>query len=517
VDDLIGPYRLERRLGSGGMGEVHLARGPDGKRVAIKVMHAQWSTLAEYRERFRSEVELARRVARFCTAAVLDASFDEPFYLVTEYVEGNTLAETVERDGALDGGQLESVAIGTAVALSAIHRVGIIHRDLKPSNIILSPYGPKVIDFGIAQLENVIGRSGPLVVGTLSVIAPERLAGQRASTASDVFSWGCVVAYAGTGRWPFGGGTSTEMLYRIMHLQPDLDGLDERLLPLVWAALDKDPAARPSVHGLLEEMTGLGLQLAGPVTQPTKPPTKPPREWRNRWRNRWRRGWRSTHRVVTALALGTAAIVLITVAVFLLRSRPPAFHVVRDDDFSGRYWWPELQSTGPNSPTAQLAGGHYRLNVANPLRVPDQGGLPAPADVDTSRYADVIVTARASGTGAYGVWCRGNPPHQPTAKYEFYVSGTGEAAIVKRAPDGSHTDLRPFGHAFTPTSTNRVQARCQSVRNGVRLSLTVNDRRVATATDALGPLGPGAVGVIAYARDVAQASADFDSFTIETP
>ncbi|HEY7487763.1 MAG TPA: serine/threonine-protein kinase [Streptosporangiaceae bacterium] len=531
----IGPYRLERRLGSGGMGVVYLAHGPDGKRVAIKVMHSQWSALPEFRERFRSEAAAARRVARFCTAAVLDSSFGEPSYLVTEYIEGRTLAEAVEQDGVLDGGQLESVAVSTAVALGAIHRAGIIHRDLKPSNIILSPYGPKVIDFGIAQIENVASVTGALVPGTPLVISPERLAGQRASAAADVFSWGCVVAYAGTGRWPFGGGNSQAVQYRVMHAEPDLDGLDERLLPLVRAALAKDPEARPTVSGLLERMTGLGLQLtpeAVPATtttpvaierpQPTtaQPTTAQPTTGLStaaqstaaqRPRPR-RRG-----RTITALALvGAAVVALGTVAALhFLPARSSTFQLVRQDDFNGRYWWPEGQFTTPVTASAELGDGHYRLSVANPRQELNQGGLPAAANVDTSRYADIQVTARASGTGAYGVWCRGNPPKRPDAKYEFYVTGTGEAAIVKRRPGGLSSEITPFRQAFTPTAINHIQARCQGVDGGVRLTLTVNGHQVATATDASGPLRPGAVGVIAYARNVPQASADFVSFTVE--
>jgi len=165
--------------------------------------------------------------------------------------------------------------------------------------------------------------------------------------------------------------------------------------------------------------------------------------------------------------------------------------------------------------SAELTNGHYRLTVANPGNKPNQGGLPAAANVDTSRYADVLVTARASGTGAYGVWCRGNPPKRPDAKYEFYVTGTGEAAIIKRAPGGLGSDVSPFRHAFTPTAVNHIQARCQGVAGGIRLTLTVNGHQVAAATDTGSPLRPGAVGVIAYAHAVPQVSADFVSFTVE--
>ncbi|MFI0352871.1 serine/threonine-protein kinase [Actinomadura sp. 9N407] len=509
----IGPYRLERLLGSGGMGVVHLAHAPDGKRVALKVMHTQWSTQPEFLERFRDEAEAARRVARFCTAAVLDASFGEPAYLVTEYIEGETLAAVLAMDGALDGGRLESVAVGTAVALGAIHNAGIVHRDLKPGNIILSPYGPKVIDFGIAQIENTEGRTGPFVFGTPPVIAPERFQGQRATAASDVFSWGCVVAYAGTGRWPFGSSSTEAVRFLTMNSPRDLDGLDERLTPLVRAALAVDPAARPSVAQLLKEMTGSGLQLTQEIALPdrTVPPpapitTVPPAP---PVPGRWRSG-----RVRALLAVGVVAAAIAAVSAVLFV--PSSQKLLRHDDFSGRYWWPEGRYTTPITASAELVDGRYRLKVSNPSRLPNQAGIPASANVDTSRRDGVVVAARASGTGAYGVWCRGTPAKRPLAKYEFYAAGTGEAAIVKRAANGQSTELRPFRPAFLPAPVNHIEARCQGRRNGVRLVLTVNGKKVATVTDRTAPLGPGAVGVVAYARDVPEAAADFDSFTVET-
>ncbi|MEW2353361.1 serine/threonine-protein kinase [Spirillospora sp. NPDC029432] len=527
MDRRIGPYRLERLLGSGGMGVVHLARGPGGERVALKVMHAQWSAHPEYLERFRDEAEAARRVARFCTAAVLDASFGDPSYLVTEYIEGETLAAALARDGALDGGRLESVAVGTAVALGAIHRAGIVHRDLKPSNIILSPYGPKVIDFGIAQIENTEGRTGPFVFGTPPVIAPERFEGHRATAASDVFSWGCVVAYAGTGRWPYGSGALEAVHYRSTNRPPDLDGLDVRLAPLVRAALAPDPAARPTIAELLDEMTGSGLQItqaidladlprpdaqgaggAGTGEAGTAPAGRAaPRDATEAPAGR--RWWARR----SVLALGAVVAAGAVGAAFLLWPRPAADQgLVRHDDFSGRYWWPEGRYTSPVAASAELADGRYRLTVAS------QGNLPASANVDTSRHDDVLVSARANGTGAYGVWCRGNPPRRPTAKYEFHVTGTGEAAIVKRAPAGQGTDLSPFRRAFTPAATNHIEARCRSAPGGgVRLSLTVNGRHAAAATDTSAPLGPGAVGVLAHARGVPEAAAGFDTFTVEVP
>ncbi|MFC7716698.1 serine/threonine-protein kinase [Nonomuraea recticatena] len=150
---VIGGYTLLRLLGRGGMGEVHLASTPTGGLAAVKVIHPSLARDPAFQRRFSREVDAARRVARFCTAPVLDAGISgEVAYLVTEYVKGSDLAHAVREQGPFTGGNLESLAVGIATALTAIHGAGVIHRDLKPSNVLLSPLGPRVIDFGIAQL-----------------------------------------------------------------------------------------------------------------------------------------------------------------------------------------------------------------------------------------------------------------------------------------------------------------------------------------------------------------------------
>jgi hypothetical protein len=212
--------------------------------------------------------------------------------------------------------------------------------------------------------------------------------------------------------------------------------------------------------------------------------------------------------MVLAAAIAVTAVLLVS----------PSQKLLRDDDFSGRFFWPEVQTTSGSGVTAssELVDGRYRLKVTNPPGGPNAGGVPASANLDTSRENGVVVTARASGTGAYGVWCRGTPARKPLAKYEFYVTGTGDAAILKREANGQAKELLPFRQAFLPASVNHIQAHCQSQGNGTRLVLTANGRKVAAVTDTSAPLGPGAVGVVAYARGVTQSSADFDSFTVET-
>ncbi|RVX47551.1 serine/threonine protein kinase [Nonomuraea polychroma] len=261
-DRVIGGYALRRLLGRGGMGEVHLAATPTGGLAAVKVINPALARDPAFRRRFEREVAAARRVARFCTAPVLDAGIDgDVAYLVTEYVKGPDLAEVVRDQGPLSGGNLEALAVGIATALSAIHGAGVIHRDLKPSNVLISPLGPRVIDFGIAQLVDNDSLASQAILGTPAFMAPEQVRGEPLTPAADVFAWGGVIAFAGTGRLPFGGGAPGEVLYRIMQEEARLDGLDEGILGVVSRALAKDPRLRPTAQGLLSELVG-GTRLA---------------------------------------------------------------------------------------------------------------------------------------------------------------------------------------------------------------------------------------------------------------
>jgi eukaryotic-like serine/threonine-protein kinase len=260
----LGDYELIGRLGEGGMGTVYLARDKAGVQVAVKVIRADLAPDDEFRRRFRSEVARARQVPPFCTAEVLDADPDhEQPYLVVEYVDGPTLADVVEERGPLTASNLHSVAIGVATALTAIHGAGVIHRDLKPRNVLLAPGSPKVIDFGIARAtEATSGNTSPdQMVGTVAYMAPERFgleADSPLTPAADVFAWGGVVAYAGTGRTPFAADSPPATAARILTQPPDLTGLSGPLRELVARALHKDPADRPSARELLD------LLLDGP-------------------------------------------------------------------------------------------------------------------------------------------------------------------------------------------------------------------------------------------------------------
>lgn len=256
----IGTYRLDRRLGSGGMGTVYLARDRSGARVAIKMIRPELALDPGFRARFADEVGHAQRVASFCTARVLErGELDGRPYLVTEFIEGRSLADYVTEQGPFSPEPLRALAIGIGIALTAIHAIRLIHRDLKPGNVLLSDSGPRVIDFGIARaLDDPHHHTQTgLVVGSPGWIAPEQVFEGVATTAVDVFAWGSLVAYAATGRHPYGTGNLMVLAARAQQGQHHLTGVPEDLLPLVTAALDPDPAHRPKAEDILLTLVGV--------------------------------------------------------------------------------------------------------------------------------------------------------------------------------------------------------------------------------------------------------------------
>jgi hypothetical protein len=258
------------------MGSVFLASDAAGRLVALKVIRDELADDAEFRRRFRSEVARAREVPPFCTAEVLDADTEhDPPYLVVEYVDGPSLATVVRDRGPLTPANQHGLAVGVAVALTAIHGAGVIHRDLKPSNVLLAPGSPKVIDFGIARgVDNPDDTRTDQVVGTVGYMAPERFAGKSSgplTAASDIFSWGGVMAFAATGRGPFLGEIPAAIAIRIMTEPPDLDGVTGPLRELVEHSLAKNPADRPTARELLDNLlAGGGSRLAGGALAPVR-------------------------------------------------------------------------------------------------------------------------------------------------------------------------------------------------------------------------------------------------------
>ncbi|GAA1013242.1 hypothetical protein GCM10009556_043150 [Acrocarpospora pleiomorpha] len=241
------------------MGTVYLATGDTGRLVAIKVIRTGYAS-DHFAARFHAEVTHARRVASFCTAQVLDdgTTRDGRPYMVTEYIPGTPLSQQISRHGALDPGQLHGVAIGVATALAAIHVAGLVHRDLKPANVILSMSGPRVIDFGIARALDAT--SGPTqageVVGSPGWWAPEQVNGSEVGPWTDIFAWGCLVSYAGTGRHPYGHGDASLMAARVLNTHPDLGDLPPPLNDLAHRATSPDPTTRPTAQDLMLALVG---------------------------------------------------------------------------------------------------------------------------------------------------------------------------------------------------------------------------------------------------------------------
>ncbi|WP_157518392.1 serine/threonine-protein kinase [Herbidospora mongoliensis] len=243
-----GSYTLTGLIGEGGQGTVFHAHTEKGEPVAVKVLHARVFGKRD----FHNEVAAARKVAQFCTARVIDADVtgERPF-IVSEYVDGESLEALVRREGPRDAGSLDRLAVGTAAALAAIHRAGIVHRDFKPANILLGADGPRVIDFGIAQVVDAAGTEASRVQGTPAYMSPEQLAGRRPGPPSDVFSWGVTMTFAATGRPAFGNDSIPAVMNRIITREPDLSYVPARLRDTVAAALAKDPADRPTAADLL--------------------------------------------------------------------------------------------------------------------------------------------------------------------------------------------------------------------------------------------------------------------------
>ncbi|MFD0370565.1 bifunctional serine/threonine-protein kinase/ABC transporter substrate-binding protein [Streptomyces sp. NPDC127114] len=252
-------YRLLGRLGAGGMGVVYLGRTDNGELAAVKVTHADQADQADFRARFRREVEAARRVVSPWAVPVLGADPDAPEpWMATAFVPGPSLGEAVRGHGPLPERSVRILGGAVARALAAVHAAGLVHRDVKPGNILLAVDGPRLIDFGIARVTGETGlTSVDMVVGTPGFLAPEQAEARAAEIgpAADVFALGCLLAFATTGRPPFGSGSLDALLYRTVHDEPDLAGLPDALLDLVRQCVAKRPAERPTAEEVAARLT----------------------------------------------------------------------------------------------------------------------------------------------------------------------------------------------------------------------------------------------------------------------
>ncbi|WP_206068202.1 serine/threonine-protein kinase [Nonomuraea composti] len=317
----LGNYRVLRRLGQGGQGVVYLGESPQGSLVAIKLMHARLSGDPDVRRRFLGEMDAVRRVAAFCTAQLLDADLDgDRPYLVSEYVDGPSLAQHVTEKGPRSGGSLHRLAIGTATALGAIHRAGVVHRDFKPPNVLLGIDGPRVIDFGVSRLMDAAASTTGVSLGTPAYLAPERVQGETAGPAADLWAWGLTVAYTATGRHAYRADTYQEVLARILYGKPDLGTLGGPLREVVEACLRHDPRERPDAEEVLRWLLGHepgagdvlttgALAAVGPAPAGLGDDTAPSPDAEARTETPARRRWWRGRQVVVAAAVGVAVAV----------------------------------------------------------------------------------------------------------------------------------------------------------------------------------------------------------------
>ncbi|WP_049578015.1 serine/threonine-protein kinase, partial [Streptomyces sp. SBT349] len=271
----VGPYRLLGRLGQGGMGRVYLGRSAGGRTVAVKVVHGQIAADGSFRARFAREVEAARRVGGDWTAPVLDADPDAPVpWVATGYVAGPDLHRAVTVHGPLPPPTALALGAGLGEALAAVHEHGLVHRDVKPSNVLLSLEGPRLIDFGIARASDSTAHltATGVTVGSPGYMSPEQVTGGAMGPASDIFSFGAVLAFASGGEAPFGGTSPAHLLYQVVHEEPRLDAVPGELRELVTACLAKDPAERPSPRDAARACGGeagaAGLVAAGWLPRP---------------------------------------------------------------------------------------------------------------------------------------------------------------------------------------------------------------------------------------------------------
>ncbi|MGA5068288.1 serine/threonine protein kinase [Streptomyces exfoliatus] len=390
----VGPYRIVGRLGSGGMGTVHAGLDRTGLRVAVKIVHPAQAEDSEFRARFRREIQLSARVQGPCLIPLLaaDPDADTP-WLATAYTPGFTLDQHLTVYGPLSGGALHAFASGTAQALAGIHAAGIVHRDVKPQNVILTPAGPRMLDFGIAHAADgtSVTRTG-VMTGTPGWISPEHYRTGTAGPEGDMFSWGALVAYAATGRLPFGTGAPDAVAYRVMSEEPDLHGLPDELHELVERAVAKEPSDRPVASDAVAECVALLSAQTTQVVSPGSNPTLISDLVASQWHvpvpddPAWPRPVRPVRgRVVTAAVACAAVAVLGGLAAYAAVAGPGDANLAREAPASSSRPSDEIskRSTPPTTATTDLATPMTPEPPVDPrtIRVPTDPlvGVPHPA------------------------------------------------------------------------------------------------------------------------------------------
>ncbi|MFE5814844.1 serine/threonine-protein kinase [Streptomyces sp. NPDC056479] len=503
----VGGYICERELGRGGQGVVWLARDRAGRQVVVKFLLPG----KEYDEtalaRVRREFGAASRVGELATARVLDADLTGRHpYIVSEFVPGPTIHQHVSANGPLPAGRLQPLALAVAHALAQVHRVSVVHRDIKPSNILLSPDGPRIIDFGIARddrlLESALTTPGS-VLGSPAYMSPEQVKSLQVTSASDVFSLGGTLYFAATGRHPFDGESDYEVLVAVCEGDADLMAVPEPVRSVIADCLRKDPAERPTAAQLVTRLAGAaeateGAQTGSGTPQSPQPPPPPGPGTGVKQLRLW------------GFAAGSAAAAVLLAIVLSTTSGESS----TEDG-------PQAHGSGPASGSSGRSANSPSLSYTDDLtdsgdwshrdptlgKVTHKGGtmLVSPrtqlevwpqAPFEPSSFAVRLSTQVAwyAGEGGVGLWCNGSGDYAKGSRWATYLTTGQEALIVREFRfQGAfqhdrvvEVDLADVGLKVESQQQVDMSMTCSSAGEGrIKVELAVDGTRVASYTGAV--------------------------------
>ncbi|WP_199547198.1 serine/threonine-protein kinase [Streptomyces sp. N35] len=528
----VAGYVCERELGRGGQGVVWLARDAEGRQVVVKFLLPG----KEYDEialaRVRREFGAASRVGELATARVLDADLTgRTPYIVSEFVSGPTIGEYVGASGPLTSGRLQSLALAVAHALAQVHRVGIVHRDIKPSNVLLSPDGPRIIDFGIARddrlLESALTTPGSLV-GSPSYMSPEQVRAQRVTSASDVFSLGSTLYFAATGRHPFDGSGSYEVLVAVCEDEADLTAVPEPVRSVIADCLRKDPAQRPTAAQLVTRLAGAAEAVDGTPTVSLAPRPLPGTVSGDR------DGDRGKQLRLWGFAAGSAVAAVLLAVVLSTRGEGAgggASGPGKSTDSPPQSYADDLTDSGnwthkdPDLGKVTHKGGTMLVSPRLQLEVWPQ----APFEPSTSAVRITTQAAWYGGDGGIGLWCNGSGDYEKGSRWSGYVTTGQEALIVREfrhKGEFQHDrvvekNLADLGLKVTSRQEIDMALTCTPAGEGrIKVELALGGRTVAAYTgDAFTSLGCG-VSAFHYNETDPEGTAfhaGFERFTAEEP
>jgi serine/threonine protein kinase len=493
----VGGYVCERELGRGGQGVVWLARDRAGQQVVVKFLLPG----KEYDEvalaRVRREFGAASRVGEVATARVLDADLSGRHpYIISEFVPGPTIHEHVRTNGPLPSGRLQSLALTVAHALAQVHRAGVVHRDIKPSNILLSPDGPRIIDFGIARddrsHESALTTPGG-VLGSPAYMSPEQAKSLQVTGASDVFSLGGTLYFAATGRHPFEGESDYEVLVAVCTRDADLTAVPEPVRSVVADCLRKDPAERPTAAQLVTRLAGLTESARTESRTPSRSP-RPGSGGAGSGRSaKQLRLW--------GFAAGSAAVAVLLAVVLSTTSGGSATEGGPQPHGSGSASSPLLSCTDDLTDSGDWSHKYPAL-----ARITHQGGTmlvdPGPelevwpqAPFEPSSFAVRLSTQTEwyGGEGGVGLWCDGSGDYGKGSRWATYLTTDQEALIVREFRFKGkfqhdrvvEVDLADVGMKVQSQREVDMSMTCSAAGAGrIKVELAVDGTRVATYTGA---------------------------------